>query len=350
MRYLVFIAILLLVLGVRAQEEIAEKKKNVKILAVVLPARSPDFGWHLQGGGIAGFSTDTSDASLRESNCFLSVLVSEYGQYVLSVGNQIFTPKEKYYIEDLAYFSYSPELFFPLGRKNTDADSEKISSNLTSVGVRVLRKVIDSLYAGGSCLFEKESNLEFSEYGAFEKSQLQGKNGYALYGFGLNVRYDSRNELLWTSQGFYMDFSLQFIRQAKYSFNKLLFDLRYFTSAFIQKKDVLGLMFMYSSINKKDAFYRQWPSITSRAFHPNMLKFTNMCQSAIDYQFPLWKAFNGSVFYEPSVGKSDKWLFFNSYGGGVRFLLSSEKLIYIRAEYAISSFSENFHFSFTGAF
>jgi len=328
-----------------------EKKKNLRVNAAALPARSPEYGWYVEGGAVGIYSTKKEDTLLRKSNTFLFLLLSQYKQYMFSSGSQIFTPKETFFIGNKSYFSYMPTRFFPLNEKTTEENSELITSRISHVDLTVLRKLQGYLYGGIRSDVENHESVEFPHYGVFDQEPIRGKDGYFLYGAGLNLRYDSRNDLLWPSKGIYVDVLLNQFFSGSYTFFKPMAEFCYFKGDLVSENDILGFKLAWSGINKRDVYYRYWPSVTSRAFHPNMLKFMQVYEGIVDYQFPIWMAFNASLFYEPSVGVSgDENYLFHSYGGGLRILLSAKDMLYVRAEYAFSETTHNFHFSFAGAF
>ena len=89
-----------------------DKSINLKVSGIALPNKSPESGWSVQGGAIGIFKTDPKDTLMRSSNIYLFGMYSQFKQYRISNGGEIFTPKEKYYINYWLYYSYLPDKFY----------------------------------------------------------------------------------------------------------------------------------------------------------------------------------------------------------------------------------------------
>lgn len=339
-------------LGVLAQNQEADSvEKNLKITAVAIPLKNPEFGWHLQGGAIGTYSTKPSDSTLRKSNTYLFLLVSQNKQYSLSTGSQILTPDEKFFIGNWTYFSYMPNLFYEFEKANKQDEYEGITSIVSHFDADVLYNIYSKWYAGGRFILEKESSIESVSLGKYQSGSFAGKNGYVVAGAGARLRYDSRDDLLWPSSGYYMDFYALPFFSSEVNFSQYLIDMRRYFPDVVLKESVLALKVVADLVDNRKAYYRFWPSVSGRAFHDNMLRYQRILNLAVDYQFKLWGAFYLSAFYEPSFAQPLKnMFFFDSYGGGVRLSLSKKERLFFSFEYAASKYSSNPHITFSSEF
>jgi hypothetical protein len=331
--------------------------KAVSLAGIALPARSPENGFYIQGGIIALFKTDRKDSTLRTSNLYLFGLYSQLHQYRISTGGDVFTKKEKYYLNGWYYYSYLPELYFGTGHNVSPDSSEFIDYRLWYMNTNVLRNVYKKWFAGFSYTYERLYNLNTLSNGIAVQENPTGMEAYSLSGLGLRVRYDSRDFIISATKGWYMDINYNFFRPgvgSSYNFDQLSFDARKFINLTPKKYNILAFNFLMKH-SEGNVPFRYLSNITARGYHPNLYRDNSLISIQSEYRFRIWNWIGASLFggISETAGAFDKMTFRfmkENYGGGLRFRVIKNHNMYLRIEYGMSSNSSNYYVSFYDAF
>jgi hypothetical protein len=205
-RYRIFLVLIVHVFQSFGQDSTYTKQKKVNISGIVLPSRTPENGFYAQGGLVGIYKTQMSDSSLRASNTYLYGMYSQLHQWRISLGGDIFTPKEKYYINFWYYSSFVPEKYFGLGNEVKPDSSEFVSYSVWYANTNVLKKISKNNFAGLVHTFEQTSATNSEINGLFEKTKPIGNEGYLVNGLGILLRHDSRDYLLSANKGIHSYF------------------------------------------------------------------------------------------------------------------------------------------------
>lgn len=337
--------------------EVHKKEARKSTLAgIVLPSRSPENGFYAQGGLIKAFKTDYSDSTLRASNVYLFGLYSQLNQFRISIGGDIFTPKEKFYIYSWIYYSYTPELFFGVGQHVDPDSSEFISYRVFYSQVDVLRKIRKYLFAGINTRIEIPYAFQYDEDGLFESTYGNNKD-FEVYGGGLRLRYDSRDNVLSSKKGSFVDFSVNAYNLGSnhsFKFSNYTLDMRRFFTVSKKRRQYYGIQGL-AVLTDGDAPFRYLPSVSTRAYHPNLYRDNVLFVLRNEYRMAIYKFIGCSVFSGLGLSSSDlasvdlnqtKW----NFGGGLRFLVSAKYNMNLRIEYGVGERSSNYYIAFTDAF
>ena len=326
------------------------------VTGIVLPSRSPENGWYAQGGIIKVFKTDYLDSTLRASNIYLFGMYSQLNQFRISVGGEIFTPKEKYFIYSWIYYSYTPELFFGTGQDVTYDKNEFISYRVFYSQIDVLRKIKGHLFAGINTRIELPYDFEYADGGLFQHSYRNNED-FTVIGGGLRIRYDSRDNVLSTKSGSYIDFSTNAYNpwtNRQFQFTNYNLDMRRFYSVNERKRQVFAVQCM-AKFSDGTTPFRYLPNITTRAYNPNLYKDNILLMARSEFRFAVYKfiglsLFSGVGIVAPTANmislNQTKW----NIGGGFRFLVSPKYNMNLRVEYGAGEGTSNYYIAFTDAF
>lgn len=335
----------------------SKKERVVSLAGLALPARSPENGFYVQGGIIGLFKTDRKDSVLRTSNVYLFGLYSQLRQYRISIGGDVFTKKEKYYLNFWYYYSYLPELYFGTGNAVSPDSSEFIDYRLWYMNSNVLKNVYKKWFAGLSYTYEHLYNLNIPAGGLAEQKPSAGLETYSLSGPGIRIRYDSRDFIISSTKGWLMDIHYNFFRPglgSSYNFSQLSFDVRKFINLTPKKYNILAFNFLLKYSGGVVPF-RYLSNITARGYHPNLYRDNSLLSLQSEYRFRIWNWIGASLFggisqTANSFGSMSFRSIKENYGGGLRFRVIKNHNMYLRIEYGMSSNSSNYYVSFYDAF
>jgi len=333
-----------------------KKRRKSSVMGIVLPSRTPENGFYAQGGIIRIFKTNYEDTSLRASNVYLFGMYSQLNQFRLSIGGEIFTPKEKYYIYSWIYYSYTPELFFGVGQQVDPEVNEFITYRVFYSQIDVLKKIKRNLFAGINTRIEKPYDFQYEEGGIFE-TLYQNNNDFDVFGTGLRVRYDSRDNVLSSRTGSFLDFSTNTYNpwsSNQFKFTNYNFDLRKFFAVSKRRRQVWAIQGLAEFTDGNTPF-RYLPDITTRAYNPNLYKDNVLLMAQNEFRFAVYKFIGLSVFsgvgvIAPKISSIDlsqaKW----NVGAGLRLLVSPKYNMNLRIDYGVGEGSTNYYISFSDAF
>jgi hypothetical protein len=256
----------------KSQASDSTKSKRVNYSGIALPSRSPENGYYIQGGLVGVFKTSRKDSSTRASNAYLYGLYSQLHQWRISLGGNIFTPSEKYFVNFWYYGSYLPEKYFGVGENTSANRSEFISYHVFHTETFVLRKLSQNNFLGLVHYLERMGDIVYPSQGIMEQSKPNGIGTNFCNGLGLSFRYDSRDYLLSSKTGVYTELSL--VRFGKfigsdYAFTLYRADWRKFWKIIPQKDHIFAVQ-MYFTACDGSIPLRWLPSIFSRGYHPNL--------------------------------------------------------------------------------
>lgn len=168
------------------------------------------------------------------------------GQFLSAIKSDVYI-RNKYYLNaNLRYFNY-PDLYFGSGI-HVSGVSEKFTDQYVKLDAKTARIIGENTFVGLSLLWEYDHIYNYQPGGSLETGAITGYRGGKIFGIGPFYRFDSRNDVLWPSKGWYVESSVLLFPNKilnDYSFTSFLLDLRYFTTVF-SKNDILSLQAYYN--------------------------------------------------------------------------------------------------------
>ena len=189
---------------------------------------------------------DKPGSPIRPSTISPYFLFTFKGQFLSAIKSDIYFRNRYYLNANLRYFNY-PDLYFGEGIHVT-GESEKFTDQYIKLDAKAARIIGEKTFAGLSLLWEYDHIYNYTPGGSLENGSITGYNGGKSFGIGPFYRFDSRNDVLWPSKGWFVESSAQFFPSGifnDYSFTSLLVDMRYYTTVF-SKNDILALQAYYN--------------------------------------------------------------------------------------------------------
>jgi hypothetical protein len=335
----------------------SKKEKKISLAGLALPSRSPENGFYVQGGLTALFKTYPQDSTLRASNVYLFGLYSQLKQYRISLGGDVFTKNENYYINGWYYYSYLPELFFGTGNRTSPQHHELIDYQLWYLDTKVFRRFYRQWFAGLSYTYEQLNNLHHEPDGIAARQTIAGLERYRISGLGIRIRHDSRDFLASSNKGWYLDLHYSSYTPtlgSQYTFGQVGMDLRRFQP--LSSKKVHTLAFQLLALQSwGQTPFRYLPAITTRGYHPNLFRDNMLITLQAEYRLMIWKWLGASFFgglsnVAPAIDQVRLDYLRENYGAGLRIRLHQKHNMFLRIEYGTNRYTSNYYLSLYDAF
>lgn len=184
-----------------------EKKPEEKSDIAVLPAA----GYTLQTGWAAVLSANAVFKTAKDTTTNISAITgnitySQYRQVILPIQTYIWTKNNKYnIILDWRFMKY-PQYTYGLGTNTIASDGYKLDYSNIHLYQTLLKKAANNLYAGIGYNYDHYWNVHEVNPPAGVTTDFQSygiKNTVTASGITLNVLYDSRNNPINASRGYF---------------------------------------------------------------------------------------------------------------------------------------------------
>jgi hypothetical protein len=261
--YLLFLLILLapwsgLSQTVEEMDSVARKKG--KVIAAPILGYSPEsrfFGgfmgmWILPKKGV-----DTSSFK-RPSTLAPIFIYTANKQVISSLRSEQYFKNATYLSNTLRVRNY-PDFFFGIGNDTHPDDLEMFLDQFGQLNGRWMKIRDEKYFFGLSYDFRYDKLSDFEDGAVLKTGEVPGTGGGWTNGLGPIFIYDTRDNVLYPSKGWYVTSNLHYFSKvvgSNYSFGQLNIDSRYFREV-ISPKHVLGLQLVINSVAGNNIpFYR----------------------------------------------------------------------------------------------
>jgi len=282
------------------------------------------------------------DSATRTSNTETFLSFTQKSQYIAEFNETILFHKEKYILRGSSIFTRYNEYFFGIGNNINLNEKEKIEFNLFQTTQRLTRVITKRFFAGVQYQYYQTYNIGSPEKGLLQTSAALGKavgtTGSQTSGVGPVFLYDSRDNVIYTRTGFYLDISALFVRNvlgSNHEFTNIILDARKFVKFY--KNDVIcfqGLL----NYNTGDVPFKQLAlmgsDILMRGYYMGSYRDKVMACGQMEFRIPVWRFFGIVLFaaageVQPDIN-SFNWNDVKiTYGLGVRFMFIKHERVNI---------------------
>lgn len=325
-------------------------KSDLSITGFPLAFFLPETGFAFGGLGLTVFNLG-KEKSWRKSQIQLGVA------YTLKDQLLIFAPFELYYKQnwkingEIGYYRYFYN-FYGIGNNSREENLEFYDANYPRAITTVSYLLDEKWLAGISYRFD---NFDVPNTDSLLNAlNPAGINGGILSTLGIELGYDSRDDIFYPSSGIFGTLKIDNssnITFSDFDYWNVLLNLSYYKQ--LSNNHILAFNYQTGSQIGNSPFYNYFylsSGKSARGFDDRRFLDKNINLLQAEYRFPIYKRFRGAAFASlGSVASNYGKLFENSqqfsYGAGVRFQLSKKQLSHIRADVARSS--EGFQFYVT---
>ena len=310
------------------------------------------------------FKFKGSGKETRTSNMPLSFLYTLKNQFFVFSGFEVFTNQEKWVISGNFLFQNYPRLYFGIG-KNTLENNEELYDNYQFLFEPIILKRVFTryLFLGGGLRYNQIYKTEIEPNGLLDTNKPTGYNGSTSVGFELAALYDSRDNILNATKGWYLEFTKGFYNTSlggTHKFDLTRFDLRYFLTVSDKSKDVLAFQAIGHFTNG-DVPLSEYALFGSEEIMRGYIEGRYVEKNLLAAQVEYRRTFKDSRFgFVAFLGAGDVFstaseLKFKdiklNYGVGLRFMLDKKEKLNIRFDYGAGNESDgNLYLNIAEAF
>jgi len=310
------------------------------------------------------FKFKGSGEETRTSNMPLSFLYTLKNQFFVFSGFEVFTNQEKWVISGNFLFQNYPRLYFGIGKNTLENNEELYDSYQFLFEPIILKRVFTRyLFLGGGLRYNQIYKTEIEPNGLLDTNKPTGYNGSTSVGFELAALYDSRDNILNATKGWYLEFTKGFYNTSlggTHKFDLTRFDLRYFLTVSEKSKDVLAFQAIGHFTNG-DVPLSEYALFGSEEIMRGYIEGRYVEKNLLATQVEYRRTFKDSRFgFVAFLGAGDVFstaseLKFKdiklNYGVGLRFMLDKKEKLNIRFDYGAGNESDgNLYLNIAEAF
>ncbi len=186
-------------------------------------------------GGITGFVLYAGDTSAHSSTIYFAALISQNKQYTLNMMPDIWLQANKYHLSGELKWQYWPDKFFGMGNITQDTLMESYTAKIKGVKLDFFRQFIPGFYSGPLIEIEHNDIIKYDDaaHAILPGGDIPGSDRSFIIGAGLGFAWDTRNSIIYPTDGSYHQLRIVYFRnsyKAGNSYLKTIVDLRkYFT-------------------------------------------------------------------------------------------------------------------------
>ena len=326
--------------------------RKVKVLPVPSFGYSPETGSYI--GAVALFTLDFyHDTNTRISNAKVEFNYTWRRQIIFEGEWNYFFKQEKWYTQGLLQYMRYPDLYYGIGETTPQNDEVLFESNRIVADFNILRKVADKTFIGPKFRYLDYRAVQYDTSNVVYPELKDAGIG----GIGVTLLKDTRNNLLNSSAGTYLEMTPTYNYAGNYSYIKLWADARGYKS--IGPKLILSGRFL-NEITIGNAPFFDCSLIGGdnkiRGFYYGRYREQNLSTIQGEARMIVWwrigfAAFGGLTKLYPGFDALSFNNIKTNYGGGIRFVIDRKQNINLRLDYAIASGGQDgFYISFGESF
>jgi hypothetical protein len=348
----------------------------------------PTLGYQPANGFTLGFISQFSFRTKPENKISLLSGGASYSsekQVLTYLKNNMYISNDKFFFSgDFRYYVFSQSNYglgtdiIPWGAEFKDFNYSTIEQpmnyNYFKFHETVSYNIFPSFFIGLGIHFDSYTNIDDKfldvangqytyHYDYSKKYGFSDKN-YAVNGISLNLIYDTRDNLINTNKGLYLNMNYRHNPQTdlnKHSSSTLLLESRYFISiSKVNKQHVIGFWAYGQFLTSGRQPYLNQPAIgwdqnsrSGKGYTQGLFRGTNLVYFESEYRFPITKnqMISGTVFANATTASNvDKNLrLFESIqpavGVGLRILLDKNTLTNFVVNFGLGRDSQTFYFN-----
>ncbi|WP_405609546.1 BamA/TamA family outer membrane protein [Polaribacter sp. Asnod1-A03] len=335
-----------------------------KIITAPILSYSPETSLGFGVGAKYLFKFKGSGEETRTSNMPVSLLYTLNSQFFIYSGFEIFTNQEKWVISGNIIFQNYPRLYYGIGQNTPETNEEIYDTNQFLFEPILLKQAFTRyLFLGGGVRYNKIYNTKVELNKLLDVNRPSGYNGSTSVGFELAALYDSRDNILNASKGWYLELTKGFYGTALDGTNQFKltrFDLRHYLKISQKNDDVLAFQAIGHFANgdtplSELALFGNEEIM--RGYIEGRYIEENLLAAQVEYRKTFKDSRIGMVAFlgAGDVFNKSKDISLNdikiNYGLGLRFMLDKKEKLNIRFDFGSGNKSDgNFYVNIAEAF
>jgi len=319
---------------------------NLKKLLLPIFAFTPETHLGMGGLGVALWKNKHPTITTRTSNAELAMLYTTRGQTIIVPRYFIFTKGEHYLIDGYGQglFEYH-DYYFGRGNESSSHNRELVTYNLVGLENKIQRRAFahEKIFVGIEFRYLHYYQLELTDGGLLQTGKVTGYQGATAVGLGPTVTWDTRDNVVNPSKGFYID-----LRTTVHSvglggnvnYHRMIADFRKYFDVVPSLRHVLAFQ-LNGNFVRGDAPFKELAELggfrTMRGYYRGRFRDNYMTAFQAEYRVPVYRWFGVVAFaglgkvYDPNSVNFDGLHY--SYGGGIRVQVSKRDKLNLRLDY-----------------
>lgn len=345
-----------------------------KFYALPIISAAPETGLRLGAVGIFLFRKRGMRPETQLSSIRMPISYTLKGQFRAKVNSTYYSSGNKIIINATAQWFNFPLLFWGLGNNTQEEDEEIYTTQTGIVELSFLKSIFSNFYVGLGYNYFESKIVEFQPGGSLEQPGLiPGNTGSIISGFNINFRYDSRDNNLCATSGYYADLKISNYEPrvgSEYNFTRLDMDLRKYFPVF--KKHVIAAQLLLVNTWGNPSFETMallGGQTIMRGHYEGRFRDNSLYAAQVEYRLPLVRGewidnrekvpfrerwglvgFFGVGDVASSFGDIDLSKIKTSIGFGVRYLVLPKERINIRIDLGFGTQLPGLYFNIREAF
>jgi outer membrane protein assembly factor BamA len=297
----------------------------------------------------------------RPSSVFLAAIYTQMKQFTLQVKPEFYLLNDSLYLTGNFLAERFPTKLWGIGPNTEDSMEESYTPQRYIMDIGLQKKIFTEVpvYLGLRYHLESTKILETEPGKLLDQNLVPGSTGGLLSGPGLIITYDSRDNIFYPSDGYYLQlFGLwnNHIFGSDFDYLNVKADLRSYIT--VGKNQVLVLQFLAESNGGEIPFYklaRIGGDSLLRGFYGGRFRDKKLLAFQTEYRFSLWKRLGAVVFGGlGNVAENFNSLTWDNLklaaGFGFRFKVIPRESVNVRVDFAFGSGTHGIYLSAGEAF
>lgn len=234
---------------VATADEPAETKAAYKSKIMGLPFvyYSPETKLAFGLGGVYNFRAGRHKEATRTSSVWAYATYTLAKQYSVLIKPEIYLKSNSLSLSGSLRYERSPQFFYGIGNDAPATDKEAFTPRTFAFQFGVKRRVVGGLYGGLSFEFEDVTMEAIEPGGLLASGEYTGSSGGMLAGFGASLDWDTRDAVLFTRRGTFIQLlgdAYGALAGSDFSFSRFKLDIRKYISTGKDKVLVLQAFFL----------------------------------------------------------------------------------------------------------
>lgn len=317
--------------------------KNLRFIGNPILQNSPETGIKF---GLAGnyFFKPGKDSLTRSSNIYLQIAFTTKQQFILEPIWNVFTPSENFILRGRAGYLNFTDHFWGIGPLTEVSSKVNLSYRRVYFQSKVLRKLKGNWFAGAQIRYSAIYGLRWTNTNT---PNVEGSDGYTVWGIGPNVQADFRDNPFSPQKGWYAD--LYYARFGSWvggthTFDEIQADLRYYLP--LRKPFQVLALQAFGNFTQGMVPFRELPRLGSaflmRGYFEGRFRDNNYVATQIEWRQPVYKWIHASAFLalgevSPNLKLLNLQRLKSTAGMGIRILINKKELVFVRFDVAVNN-------------
>lgn len=301
------------------------------------------------------------DTTVRKSNARLIAWISQKKQTTVQLTHTIFTKEEKFYFSgELSYYDLAFN-YYGRGNETVKSDESHIQYPLWVFDEKALKKVLPNLFVGVryrlTDLGEVKLKDQEGNTASYYTIPVAQRAGYTTSGVGPALLFDSRDNVLATYTGNFVDAHVLFAGKgvgSDYNFTRYMVDARHFRPLFGSNNTILAMQFL-GQYHTGSVPFREWGGMGAtlggslynnaylmRGIYEARYRDRQFTTAQAEIRQKLFWRIDGAVFgavgeVAPAIGDYTFDGLKFAGGAGARFRFNRRDRLNIRLDYGVGS-------------